>query len=169
MNKHSAVLNAWSRLSKLPAGKWMFSKLISWKAPYFKSINAQFVELRPGYCEIKMRKRRKVQNHIATVHAIAMCNMAELAGGTVTDASIPPSLRWIPKGMNVSYLAKAETDLRAIAKLGDLESLAAVAEQGRSEELIVEVGVFDSNDTEVLHASITMWLSPKQHKNPGGA
>lgn len=155
MSKRSAVLDGWKKLSKFPAGKWVFSKLVSWKAPYFKSINARFIELRPHYCEVVMRKRRKVQNHIGTVHAIAMCNMAELAGGTVTDASIPASVRWIPKGMKVQYLAKAQTDLRAIATVPDL------IEREGAYELPVSVSVVDEQDVEVLHAEITMWLSPK--------
>jgi len=56
-----------------------------------------------------------VLNHIGTVHAIAMCNMAELAGGTMTEVTVPATHRWIPKGMTVEYLKKAETDLIAIA------------------------------------------------------
>jgi Domain of unknown function (DUF4442) len=41
--------------------------------------------------------------------------MAELAGGTMTDATVPNTHRWIPKGMQVEYLKKANTDLVAIA------------------------------------------------------
>ena len=36
----------------------------------------------------------------------AMCNMAELAGGLMTDVSIPQGSRWIPSGMTVKYLKK---------------------------------------------------------------
>ena len=62
-----------------------------------------------------MQKHRAVLNHLGTVHAIAMCNMAELAGGTMTDATVPKTHRWIPKGMQVEYVKKATTDLVAIA------------------------------------------------------
>lgn len=33
-----------------------------------------------------------------------MCNMAELAGGTMTEVTVPSTHRWIPKGMTVEYL-----------------------------------------------------------------
>src|SRR6185312_12677324 len=66
----------------------------------------RFVALAPGRCEIAIRDRRRVHNHIGTVHAIALCNLAELSGGMLTDDSIPDSLRWIPRGMTVEYLAK---------------------------------------------------------------
>src|SRR5690606_40371017 len=72
-------------------------------------------ELRPGYAEVTFAKRREVLNHIGTVHAIALCNAAELAAGSMTDASIPAGYRWIPRGMTVEYLAKAKGDVRTVA------------------------------------------------------
>ncbi len=89
-------------------GPAQFSAMIGQVAPYFASIAPQFVELRPGYAEVTFPKRREVLNHIGTVHAIALCNAAELAAGTMTDASIPAGHRWIPRGMTVEYLAKAD-------------------------------------------------------------
>lgn len=50
-------------------------------------------------------------NHIGTVHAIAMCNMAELAGGTMTEVTVPSTHRWIPKGMTVEYLKRQKQTL----------------------------------------------------------
>lgn len=155
MSRSSAALSAWKRLSGVPGGKWTFSRFLCWKAPYFTSINPRFEQLRPGYCEVHIKKRRAVLNHIGTVHAIAMCNMAELAGGTMTDASIPSTHRWIPKGMTVEYLAKAETDLRAVAELNPLPEFGVAA------ELPVTINVFDTNDQTVFRATIKMWVSPK--------
>jgi len=151
----SQVLKGWNQLSGLPFGKHLFSRLVSSRAPYFKSIGATFADLRPGYAEITLRNRKKVHNHIGTVHAIAMCNLAELVGGTVTDATIPATHRWIPKGMTVEYLNKAETDLRAIAELDP-----AMQVDG-AQELPVEVQVLDAHNVLVFRAVITMWLTPK--------
>ena len=86
MNK---ALAAWNRLAKKPLGKALFSRAVCFKAPYFATINPRFEELRPGYARVSMKKRRAVTNHIGTVHAIAMCNLAELAAGTLTEVSIP--------------------------------------------------------------------------------
>ena len=149
------ALTTWQTLSDRPGGKWLFSRMVSWKTPYFASIRPAFLKLRPGYCEVRMKKRRAVQNHIATVHAIAMCNLAEVAGGVVTEVSIPPSHRWIPKGMTVEYIKKAETDLRAIADLGDIPRFS------EAHDLNVVVNVIDTNDQTVFRAVITMWVSPR--------
>ena len=57
-----------------------------------------------------------MQNHIKTVHVIAICNGLEAAMGALAEASIPPDKRWIPKGMEVSYTAKAVSDITCIAE-----------------------------------------------------
>lgn len=158
MNPSNTTMSVWKRMSKIPGGKWAFSRLVCWKAPYFSSIAPLFTELRPGYCEVYMAKRRNVLNHIGTVHAIAMCNMVELAGGTLTEITIPPSHRWIPKEMKVTYLRKAETDLRAVAAI---ESAPAF---GVATEFPVSVNIIDTNDETVLRAVIAMWVSPKKQQ-----
>ena len=156
MNQAGFTLSAWRRLSKWFGGKWLFSKLVCLKVPYFASIYPGFVVLRPGYCEVHIKKRRSVLNHIGTVHAIAMCNMAELAGGTMTEVSIPATHRWIPKGMTVEYLGKAKTNLRAVAELAPIPAF------DDSIELPVTVNVFDTNDKMIFLAIIKMWVSPKR-------
>ena len=156
MDQRNSVLGLWGRLSAWPGGHWLFSRLICLKAPYFASVRPTFVALRPGYCEVTIRKRRAVQNHIGTVHAIAMCNMAELAAGIMTEASVPASHRWIPKGMSVDYLKKAGTDLTAIAELTALPAF------GHAAELLVPVNVMESSGVVVCSAVIRMWVSPKK-------
>ena len=96
-------------------GNAIFSKKICEIVPYFSTIEPQFVDLRPNYAEVTMPNTVQVHNHLGTVHAIAMCNLAEIAAGLMADVSIPENSRWIPIGMNVKYLAKAKTDLRGIA------------------------------------------------------
>lgn len=152
----SMALNLYTKLAKYPAGKWLFSKLLGFKAPYFRSIRAIFHELRPGYVEIHMKNRWSVRNHIGTVHAIASCNLCELAGGTLVDASLPKSMRWIPKGMEVQYLAKATSNVRAVCKIDDY------AEWTEAGDKVVAVSILDKNDVEVVHADITMYISPKK-------
>ena len=152
----SSVLSIWNRLSGMPFGKWLFSRIVCFKAPYFGSIRPLIFNLTPECCEVKLRKRRRVQNHIGTVHAIAMCNMAELAAGLLTDAALPPNRRWIPKGMTVEYVAKAQSSLRAKASFGSPPDFAQTG------ELPVFVDVFDDADTVVFRAQIRMWISPKK-------
>lgn len=106
---------------------------------------------------MRVRKQRAVLNHLGSVHAIALCNMAELAGGTMTEVTIPKTHRWIPKGMTVEYLRKANHDVYAIA-----EPEGAV-DWSKAGEYKVGVIIKDTEtNDEVFRAMITMWVSPKK-------
>jgi acyl-coenzyme A thioesterase PaaI-like protein len=92
-------------------------KVVSDAAPYFGTINPQFVDVRPkDVVEVRIKNRREIHNHLGTVHAAAMCNAAELVGGLLAEISLPDGKRWIPSAMSVQYLAKARTDLRVVPK-----------------------------------------------------
>jgi acyl-coenzyme A thioesterase PaaI-like protein len=95
-------------------------------------------------------------NHLRTVHAIAMCNAAEMAMGMLMEATVPATHRWIPKAMSVQYLNKATTSLRACARL-DPPDFAAI---GEGAEVSVPDSVYDRYGTEVFRADITVWVTP---------
>lgn len=153
----SQSLALWRKLSNYLGGKWLYGRLICLKAPYFTTIAPRFERLEPGRCEIALRDRRRVHNHLGTVHAIALCNLAELSGGMLTDASIPPGMRWIPRGMQVAYLAKARGTMHAVATP---EAPAVEASAGYAWP--VQVSVRNDAGEEVFRARIDMWLSPRQ-------
>lgn len=153
MSARRDVLATWRRLSALPAGRWLFARLVCRAAPYFATIRPAVLVLRRGRCEVALAKRRAVENHLGTVHAIAICNLAELAAGLVSDVTVPATHRWIPKGMSVDYLKKATTGLRAVASLDLLPEL------GASAEIPVHVEVLDAAGEAVLRAVIRMWVT----------
>ena len=152
----SSVLSMYRRMSRWPAGRWLFSRAVCLRAPYFSTIAPRFVALEPGRCEVSIPDRRRVHNHIGTVHAIALCNLAELSAGVMTEASLPSSMRWIPKGMTVEYRRKARGTMHAVAT-PDI----AVVEAAAGYDLPVTVVVRDPRGDEVFRARIAMWISPK--------
>ena len=152
----SSVLASYRRLSSKPGGRWLFSKLVCFKAPYFASIAPRIEVLEPGRGVATFAHRRRVTNHIGTVHAIALCNLAEFVGGLTCDVSIPASMRWIPKGMTVAYLKKAVGTMRATAT-----PAFAPRESAEGYELPFEVVVENPQGEAVFKATIAMWVSPK--------
>lgn len=150
-------LRIWNTLQKIPFGTWMFSQAVCLKAPYFRSVHPAVEELRVGYCRATARNRRGAHNHLGTFHAIASCNMAELAGALMTDATIPPTHRWIPVGMTVEYRAQAKTDVTAIAHLESIPEFGSEAT-----ELVVPVDITDAAGTVCVAARITMRISPRR-------
>ncbi|MGF6110405.1 DUF4442 domain-containing protein [Pseudomonas sp. ADAK2] len=131
------------------AGPEAFSKMVCQMAPYFSTINPVFSELRQGYASVQVPFSKEITNHLGTVHAIAMCNAAELAAGTMTNVSIPEGARWIPKGMTVEYLAKAKTNVTAVAN-------GEAVDWSTEGDKIVPVDVHDAEGKKVFTARITM-------------
>lgn len=153
----SSMIKVWKYLGGFSAGQWMASKIVCFTAPYFGSIKPRFTQVKPGLVEVRLKNRRAVQNHLKTVHAIAMCNAAELAGGVCMDVSLDANFRWIPVGMEVKYLKMAKTDLRAVCQVSDFHWHTA-------QDVVMPVCVYDKNDVEVFHADITMRISAKKKK-----
>ena len=133
----------------------MFSIAFARRAPYFATVSPLFIDIRPNYAELSIRKRRSVQNHIGTVHAIALCNGLEAAMGALAEASIPTDKRWIPKGMDITYSAKADSDVRCIAET-DPEQW-----EGDNPDLAVRVRGVRRDGTVVIEGVIKLWVTPK--------
>lgn len=130
-------------------GAESFGNMVCQQAPYFSTIQPELIDLKPEYAEARVPFRKEITNHLGTVHAIAMCNAAELVAGLMTDASIPGDAKWIPQGMSVNYLAKAKTAVRAVANGEGLD-------WNTAGEKTVPVEVFDEAGQRVFTAKITM-------------
>ena len=154
----TAVLDLWRKTSALPLGTRAFSLAFSQKAPYFASIRPRFTVIEPDRAELVIRKRRRVHNHLGTVHAIALCNGLEAAMGALAEATIPRDRRWIPKGMEVAYTAKATTDITCIAETDPKQW---TADPGDGYDLPVRVRGVRTDGTVVVEGEIRLWVTEK--------
>jgi acyl-coenzyme A thioesterase PaaI-like protein len=136
-------------------GDRLFSIAFAQKAPYFWSIRPRFTVIEPNHAELVIPKRRAVQNHLGTVHAIALCNGLEAAMGALAEATIPSHKRWIPKGMEVSYTAKATTDITCIAETDPAQWTSD------DPDLPVRVKGIRKDGTVVIEGEIRLYVTEK--------
>lgn len=151
----NSIQNLWDKCRTLPLGKRIFSAGFSLKAPYFATITPKFEKVEPNHVELTITNWWGVHNHIGTVHAIALCNGAEAAMGALAEVTIPADKRWIPKGMEVEYTAKANTSITVIAETDP--------EQWTSDDpdLPVRVRAITTEGVECFRGVIKLWVTPK--------
>ena len=155
----TSTYDLYRSMSARPFGARIFSAMFARKAPYFRTVRPQVREVRPHHAELSIRKRKAVQNHIGTVHAIAVCNGLEAAMGLLAEATTPPGRRWIPKGMEVAYLAKSTTDLVCVAQT-DPQDWTDVG------DVPVRVRAVRTDGTVVVAGVITIYVSEKKPVAP---
>ena len=116
-NNHlNGIVRWWNRLQRFPAGGWLFSYFLGRYAPYSGSISARVEALSPGYVQVSIRDRKKVRNHLNSIHAIALINLGEIATGLAVLTTITDNMRGIVLGLEAEYLKKARGKLVANAE-----------------------------------------------------
>ena len=144
------IRKQWEFLSPKPGGKWLFSWGIGWKAPYSGTIGALVEELEPGYAKVLLKDRKKVRNHLRSVHAIALINLGEVTTGLATLSGMPADARGIVSGLSIEYHKKARGLLTA-------ECRAEIPQSSERKTYEVEGKIFDAEGDCV--ATVTaQWL-----------
>jgi len=147
------VRSLWNRLFHLPGGKTLFSVLFGRMAPYTGSIGARVDTLEPGFCRVTLRDRRAVRNHLNSIHAMALANLAEAASGLAVAAALPAGVQGIITEFSVTYLKKARGRLVAECRV-DLGLVKVEREQE------AKVVITDAAGEVVARAVATWRLRP---------
>lgn len=107
------LLEKWNQFSSTALGRTVFNKLFGYYVPYSGSVYPEILELRPGFCRIQIKDRRKIRNHLNSIHAAALMNVAEAASGLAFICGLPKDARGIVTEFKVQYKKKARGTLTA--------------------------------------------------------
>ena len=111
------LLSLWRTLSPLPGGRWLFARFFAHTVPYSASTRPSVRRLEPGYAEVSIPDRRANRQHLGSVHAIALMNVAEMASGLAMTAGLPAGVRGIVREMRMEYMKKARGTITAVSRV----------------------------------------------------
>ncbi len=150
-NPIARLQQVWRRLQPLSGGAWLFSRLLGWFVPYSGSIGATVKELEPGFARLELRDRRRVRNHLNSIHALALANLGELTSGLAMLSGLPAGVRGIPTRICIEFSKKARGRLVA-------ESLCRPPEVEGDLDFEVHTEIRDGEGDVVARTTVTWRL-----------
>lgn len=151
-----------AKLDHLPAPARRRAKTMLFGAfvRFFRTGGLEILELREGKAHIRMKNRKRVQNHIGTAHAAAMALLAESASGLAMGLSVPDDKVPVIKSLHVDYVKRATGDLEAVANLSAAE-LALISSKEKG-DIRVPVTVTDEKGIEPIQCEMIWAWTPKR-------
>jgi uncharacterized protein (TIGR00369 family) len=150
-----------TRLNGLPPAlrRFAVTKAFTSQVKFAGTGAVQILELEEGRAVLQMKNRRKVQNHIGTIHATGMALLAESATGVALGMTLPDSKIPLLKSMHVDYVKRANGTLRAEATLPpELRARVIGEERG---DFAVPVKVTDETGEEPIRVQMVWAWVPK--------
>ena len=146
----------WLKLAGYPGGKWLFSRIIGLIVPYTGALSATVQSLEPGHCVVTLADRRKIRNHLNSIHAIALCNLGEETTGLALMNSLPDNTRGILIGISADYIKKARGKLTA-------ECRCDIPDKLDTHEYTIKGDIRDSEGDLVATVRARWLIGPETH------
>ena len=153
-----------SKLQGLPDSlrPWLMSFLLGNVVPFVGTASLRFDEVTSRRVVVRIRNRRKVQNHIKGVHAAAMALLAETATGFCVGMNLPDDKLPLIKSLKVDYLKRSQGDMTAVAELRP-EQVQWILTQDKG-EVTVPVTITDESGGEPIQCEMVWAWVPKTRR-----
>ncbi|OFC69756.1 DUF4442 domain-containing protein [Alteromonas confluentis] len=151
------------KANRFPAGvsRWLMTTMFRHKVKLAGTAKLDILGSDLKSVTFNIKNRKKVQNHIGSVHAAAMALLAESATGFIVGVNLPGDKLPLIKSMNLQYVKRAQGDMQAEAMLTD-EQIALMHSQEKG-EVMVAVKVTDENGIEpVICEMCWAWIPHKK-------
>lgn len=149
------LVHLWRRLSPWPGGKWLFSFILARAVPYTGTLRAQVLAVAPGYACVALNDRRRVRNHLRSIHALALANLGEFASALSMMSTAPRGLRMIVTQLSIDYLKKARGRLTAEGRSQLPATITTETEQ------MVFADIRDASGEVVARVAVKWLLRPR--------
>ena len=156
MSESNRLMRSLAKLDRLPrfARAWARERAICSAIPFVGTAGLRIREITPRRVEIEVANKRRVQNHIGSVHACVSTLLAETATGLILGMNVPDAVTPVIKSLHVDFLKRSQGALNAVATLDDDQLL--LLRGTDSGELEVPVQVFDERGEQPVRC-VMLW------------
>ncbi|MGK0248166.1 MAG: hypothetical protein ACI910_000895 [Oleispira sp.] len=164
MAKQNRLTSMVNVFQKFPAfvRTYALSKALGKVIKYVGTSGLRFEKVTANECIVVIPNRKKVQNHMGSVHAAAMGLLAETATGFMTGLTVPDNRIIVIKSMNLEYLKQATGDMTAVATFSD-EQVEFIKNNEKA-DINVPVVITDEKGIETVKATMVWAWAPKRKK-----
>lgn len=151
-----------SKINQLPefARSRALSLFFGKAVPFTGTAGIRIESLDGNRCVISIANKRRVQNHIGGVHAVASLLLAESATGFLVGLNVPDDKVPVIKTVSAEFTKRAKGDMRVEARLTDEQR-----QRMRTEEkgdTPVAVTISDSEGKEPIEIEMVWAWTPKR-------
>ncbi len=145
---------------KSPAlGRWVAMAFLSNLSPFNRHLKAKMLEWNDNKCVIEVKRRRRVRNHVGSVHAGALFTLGETCAGLVIIRNFPfGKFRPLMSDVRVTYSKQARGDVVGECVISPPDILRMHEDIARDEVPSIEVvtNIYNS-DKEIIAVVTTVW------------
>ncbi len=147
---NNPLMTWWERANKVPGGRFLFNLVLRLVVPYTGTVKGRVVALRPGYARVTMRDRRKVRNHLRSIHAVAQMNLGEFVSGLAMTARFTREARGIITGLSIEFVKKARGTLSAECSCDEIDT--------RESKTYQVTSILKDSSGDVVSKATAHWL-----------
>lgn len=140
---------------------FLLTKLFCTTVKYANTSNIRLLEVSNRKVKLALANKKKVQNHIGGIHAIAASLLAESATGIVFGMNVPDTHVPLLKSMTVNFQKRMKGALVAEAALTD-DQITMIETQDKG-DMIVPVSITDESGQEPIEILMTWaWVNKQR-------
>jgi acyl-coenzyme A thioesterase PaaI-like protein len=162
MQKQNRLSRLVERFNGLPRGirAWVITFAFGASVRFVRTAGVRFVDLTGERAVLVLRNRRRVQNHIGTIHAAAVALLGETASGAVFGMNVPDSRVSLLKSMRINYIKRSQGALKAIASLNE-DACEGFSSREKG-EVLIPVSITDETGEPTVECEYVWAWRPKK-------
>ena len=156
LSRYVAKINRGPRFLR----SFLLTRLFCSQVKFANTAGVTLVDVSESQVLLTLANKKRVQNHIGGIHAVAAALLAESATGLILGMNIPSDRLPLLKSMTLNYYKRMQGNLTAKAYLTEAQRLQI--QQQEKGDLTIAVELTDESGQEPIVAQMQWaWISKK--------